>query len=88
MRLKSKIILLAVAPLIVATTIITYLGFQSARDLAEQELAIYEFNLVDAKKQALKNHVNIAMSAIRPILENDQLEDAEAQYRVKKFWLD
>ncbi|MCW4630833.1 cache domain-containing protein [Marinomonas rhodophyticola] len=85
MRLKSKIILLAVAPLIVATTIITYLGFQSARDLAEQELAIYEFNLVDAKKQALKNHVNIAMSAIRPILEDDQLEDAEAQYQVKKI---
>jgi two-component system NarL family sensor kinase len=83
--LKSKIILLAVAPLIVATTIITYLGFQSARDLASQELSIYEFNLVNAKKQALKNHVNIAMSAIRPILENDELDDAEAQDQVKKI---
>lgn len=85
MGLKSKIILLAVAPLIVATTIITYLGFQSARDLASQELSIYEFNLVNAKKQALKNHVNIAMSAIRPILENDELDDAEAQDQVKKI---
>lgn len=85
MGLKSKIILLAVAPLIVATAIISYLGFQSARDLASQELSIYEFNLVNAKKQALKNHVNIAMSAIRPILENDELDDAEAQDRVKKI---
>ncbi|NLQ17448.1 histidine kinase [Marinomonas sp. M1K-6] len=85
MRLKSKIILLAVAPLIVATTIITYLGFQSARDLASQELAIYEFNLVDAKKQALKNHVNIAMSAIRPVLENTQLDDAQARFLVKEI---
>jgi two-component system, NarL family, sensor kinase len=83
--LKSKIILLAVAPLIVATAIITYLGFQSARELASQELSIYEYNLVDAKKLALKNHVNIAMSAIRPVLENKQLDDAEAQSQVKKI---
>jgi two-component system, NarL family, sensor kinase len=85
MRLKSKIILLAVAPLVVATAIITYLGFLSARDLAEQELAIYEFNLVDAKKQALNNHVKIALSAIRPVLEDTQLDDAQAQYLVKKI---
>lgn len=85
MRLKSKIILLAVAPLIVATTIITYLGFQSARDLAELELAIYEYNLVNAKKQALKSHVNIALSAIRPILEDTQLDDEQAQFQVKKI---
>ena len=85
MGLKSKIILLAVAPLIVATAIITYLGFQSARDLASQELSIYEYNLVDAKKLALKNHVNIAMSAIRPILEDEELSDAEAQSRVKRI---
>ncbi len=85
MRLKSKIILLAVAPLIVATTIITYLGFQSARDLAELELAIYEYNLVNAKKHALKSHVNIALSAIRPILEDTQLNDEQAQFQVKKI---
>lgn len=85
MRLKSKIILLAVAPLIVATTIITYLGFQSARDLAKLELAIYEYNLVNAKKQALKSHVNIALSAIRPILEDTQLDDGQAQFQVKKI---
>ena len=85
MGLKSKIILLAVAPLIVATAIITYLGFQSARDLASQELSIYEFNLVNAKKLALKNHVNIAMSSIRPILEDTALSDVEAQTQVKKI---
>lgn len=85
MGLKSKIILLAVAPLIVATTIITYLGLQSARDLASQELSIYEYNLVNAKKQALKNHVNIAMSAIRPILQNTELDDSDAKEQVKKI---
>lgn len=85
MGLKSKIILLAVAPLVVATTIIIYLSLQSAQELAAEELAIYEFNLVDAKKQALKNHVNIALSAIQPVLDNQQLTDAEAQVQVKKI---
>ncbi|MCV2401722.1 cache domain-containing protein [Marinomonas sp. C2222] len=84
MGLKSKIILLAVAPLIVATAIISYLGFQSAQELAAQELAIYEYNLVDAKKKALKNHVGIALSAIDPILNNTELSDQEAQEQVKK----
>ncbi|MCZ2722327.1 cache domain-containing protein [Marinomonas sp. 15G1-11] len=85
MNLKSKIILLAVVPLIVATAIITYLSLQSAKDLAAQELAIYEFNLINVKKQALKSHVGIAMSAIKPILDDYSLDDKVAQEQVKKI---
>ncbi|ETX12485.1 histidine kinase [Marinomonas ushuaiensis DSM 15871] len=85
MGLKSKIILLAVAPLIVATAIIIYLSLQSARELAAEELAIYEYNLVNAKEKSLKSHVKIALSAISPVLENDQLDDAIAQAEVKRI---
>lgn len=85
MGLKSKIILLAVAPLILATAIIIYLSLQSAQELAAEELAIYEYNLVNAKEKALKNHVNIALSAIMPVLENDQMDDATAQEEVKRI---
>lgn len=84
MGLKSKIILLAVAPLMVATAIIIYLSLQSARELAAEELAIYEYNLVNAKEKALKNHVDIALSAIEPILNNTEISDQEAQDQVKK----
>jgi two-component system NarL family sensor kinase len=83
--LKSKIILLAIAPLILATSIITYLSLQSARELAAEELAIYEYNLVNAKEESLRNHVNIAMSAIRPVLDNNQIDDAIAQAEVKRI---
>ena len=85
MGLKSKIILLAVAPLIVATAIIIYLSLQSARELAAEELMIYEYNLVNAKEKSLKNHVNIALSAIKPVLEDEQLDDAIAQAEVKRI---
>ncbi|GAB3488021.1 cache domain-containing protein [Marinomonas epiphytica] len=85
MRLKSKVFLLALVPLIMATSIITYLSLQSARDLAEEELSIYEFNLVNAKKKALISHVEIAMSAIQPVLDDDSLSDEEAQKLVKQI---
>ncbi len=85
MNLKSKIILLAVVPLIVATTIITYLSLQSAKALAAEELAIYEYNLINVKKQALKSHVAIAMSAISPILNDYSINDDIAKEEVKRI---
>lgn len=84
MGLKSKIILLAVVPLIASTVIIIYLSLQSARELADEELSIYEFNLIHAKKEALKSHISIALSAIQPILDSDTLSDEEAKAEVKK----
>jgi two-component system NarL family sensor kinase len=83
--LKIKIILLAVVPLVVSTVIIIYLNQQSARDLAADELSIYEFNLIHAKKEALKSHIEIAMSAIRPVLEDETMDDDEAQDIVKSI---
>ncbi|MEL0612482.1 cache domain-containing protein [Marinomonas arenicola] len=85
MGLKIKIILLAVVPLVVSTVIIIYLNQQSARDLAADELSIYEFNLIHAKKEALKSHIEIAMSAIRPVLEDETMDDDEAQDIVKSI---
>lgn len=85
MGLKIKIILLAVVPLVVSTVIIIYLNQQSARDLAADELSIYEFNLIHAKKEALKSHIEIAMSAIRPVLEDKTMDDDEAQDIVKSI---
>lgn len=83
MRLKSKIILFALAPLIIATTVIIYLSLQSAKNLAAQELSIYEYNLINVRKQALKNHVDIALAAIQPIINDKKLDDAAAQEAVK-----
>lgn len=83
MGLKSKIILLTVIPLVVATIIIIYLNQMSARSLASDELSIYEYNLINAKKEALKSHIDIAMTAIQPILDDKSLTDSEAKEKVK-----
>ncbi|MGR0279321.1 cache domain-containing protein [Marinomonas dokdonensis] len=83
--LKSKVFLLALVPLIMATSIITFLSLQSARELAEEELSIYEFNLVNAKKEALISHVDIALTAIQQVLDDESLTDIQAQQQVKQI---
>lgn len=83
MNLKAKVLLLAILPLLIAVGLLTYLGLHHARNLADQVLAVYEFNLVEAKKQALKEQMDIAHSAINIILDDESLSDAEQQAAVK-----
>lgn len=85
MTLKSKIILLTVIPLLLATAIITYLGVTHAQSLTQQELALYEQRMIETRKQSLKDNVAIAMSAIRPILENPSLTTAQAKLEVRRL---
>lgn len=85
MTLKSKIILLTILPLLGVTAVVTYLGLTYARSLTHQELAVYEQRMVETRKQALKDHVAIAMSAIRPTLEDPTLTDHQAKLRVRKI---
>lgn len=85
MNLKIKILLLTVIPLLGATAIITYLGLTSAKELAREELKIYENNLIDVKKEALKDQVDLAFSAIQGVLENTALSDQAAQENVKSI---
>lgn len=85
MKLKSKILLLTIAPLLCVTAIISYLGFIFANNLAQQELKIYEYNLIKVKKEALKDQTDLALSAIKSILDNPKITDNEAQEQVKKL---
>lgn len=82
-NLKIKILFLTVVPLLCATAIITYLGLTSAKELAREELKIYENNLINVKKEALKDQVDLAFSAIKSTLDNPYLNEQVAQAKVK-----
>ncbi|WP_438464282.1 cache domain-containing protein [Marinomonas sp. PE14-40] len=84
-NLKVKILFLTVVPLICATAIITYLGLTSAKELAREELRIYENNLIKVKKEALKDQVDLAFSAIQSTLENPSLDEETAKEQVKQI---
>lgn len=84
-NLKVKILFLTVVPLLCATAIITYLGLTSAKELAREELKIYENNLIKVKKEALKDQVDLAFSAIQSTLENSSLDEESAKEQVKQI---
>ncbi|MHA7879611.1 MAG: cache domain-containing protein [Saccharospirillum sp.] len=83
MNLKAKILLLAIAPLLAAAAIITLKSLNHSRQLANQVLAVYENNLVEAKMDTLREQMDLADSAIAHILSDPTLSDVEAQEAVK-----
>lgn len=60
----QKLFLLATVPLIFAVTLITFVVVDQSRKLAEREIAALEAQLLDAKKEELKNYLSIARTAV------------------------
>jgi len=59
----QKVFLLATVPLILAVTLIAIVVTTTSRQLAEREIAALESELIDAKRDELKNYLSIARTA-------------------------
>jgi len=59
----QKVFLLATVPLILAVTLIAIVVTTTSRQLAEREIAALETQLIDAKRDELKNYLSIARTA-------------------------
>ncbi len=68
LSLKTKILLLALIPLVLMTAAITWISQKQARELANIEIATFEENLLASKQQQLKHHVNLATASVREII--------------------
>lgn len=56
-----------------------------ARQLSEDEIQLFEENLLASKKRELKNYVSLAMTSIAHIVDNSDPSDLEAQREVKRI---
>lgn len=83
MNLKAKILLLAILPLLAAAAIISWKSLNHSRQLANQVLAVYESNLIEAKMVALQEQMDLADSAIAHIMSDASLTDEAMQEAVK-----
>lgn len=83
MTLKTKILLLALVPLVLVATSITLISVQQVKSLSETEIAIFEHNLLESKRTELRHYVSLAMSSISPIVEDESIDDISAQKQVK-----
>ncbi len=83
MSLKTKILLLALIPLVLVAASITFISAQQVKSLSETEIEIFEHNLLESKRNELKHYVSLALSSIGPIVNNPSMEDELARTQVK-----
>lgn len=84
MSLKSKILLLALLPLILMTIAITLISQRQAHYLSEQEIRIFEENLLASKRTELQNYVSLAMTSIAHIVATYEPGDLAAEREIKQ----
>lgn len=84
MRLRQKIIVLAVLPLVIAVLVIAALVAVQTRALARQEAVLLEESMLAAKRTELRHYVELAQTAIAHIYESGR-DDPLAREEVKRI---
>jgi two-component system NarL family sensor kinase len=70
MRLRTKVILLAVLPLLASLALIAVvIGVQEA-DLARRELQLFQRAYMDARRAELRHYVDLGVSIVRPLYDD------------------
>ena len=80
----QKVFLLATVPMIIAVTLIILVVVSQSRQLAEREIAALESELIEAKKDELKNYLSIARTAVVNTYGRAAPDDEEAKLAVSR----
>ncbi|MDO6730396.1 cache domain-containing protein [Marinovum sp. 2_MG-2023] len=81
----QKLFLIATVPLVLAAAAIAVLVAAQSRQLADREIAALEVQLIEAKKEELKNYISIARTAFVNIYGRAAPEDAAAKLEVTRI---
>ena len=81
----QKLFLLATVPLVLAVAAIAILVAHQSRDLAEQEIAALERQLIDAKKAELRNYISLARTAFLNVYGRALPDDEAAKLEVTQI---
>ncbi|RRW01622.1 chemotaxis protein, partial [Stutzerimonas stutzeri] len=69
LRLRAKLLLLALGPILLLTLILSGVSVLQLQDLADQQEAQTRANLIRDRRAELKHYVELARNAIGPIYE-------------------
>lgn len=84
MRLKYKILVLAVLPLLAALLAIAAIVLVEAQSLAQRQVALLEESMLAAKRAELKHYVGLALSSIEHLYAAGR-DDPEAREQAKRI---
>lgn len=75
MKLRLKILLLALLPLVAALCLIAWAVVHQEKELLERERAAVQRAYMDARRDELRHYVELAMSNVRPLYERSARQD-------------
>ncbi len=81
----QKLFLLATVPLLIAVALISIVVANQSRQLAEREIAALERQLIEAKREELKNYISLARTAFVNIYGRAAPNDAAAKLEVTRI---
>jgi methyl-accepting chemotaxis protein len=70
LKIKHKVILLAIIPLVAAIVIVMLMVRAKLMDLGEAQVESIRHEVIAAKEEALKNYIGMALTAIKPYLSD------------------
>ncbi|MBK8751452.1 MAG: cache domain-containing protein [Candidatus Competibacteraceae bacterium] len=85
LSLQAKMVLLSMLPALILAVGLTSLAILQVRHQGQQQIDDIRQSMRAAKEAELKNYVDMAISAIRPIYESATADDAKAQEQAKNI---
>jgi len=83
MRLRTKILLLAILPLLASLVLIALAVQHQERDLAKREYALVERTYLEARRAELRNYVALAASTVQPLYDRGGNEPADREQALR-----
>jgi two-component system NarL family sensor kinase len=85
MNLRTKIVALAVAPLLVALVLVALAVRHQEHDLAQRERALIERSYMAQRRSELRSYVELAISNLRPLYDSGQDDDATRNEALRRL---
>ena len=79
MGIRTKIVLMAALPVVVTALLLAVFFYSQINSLGHKEIASYKEKIMQAKKEELKNYMDLAFSSIEGIYENAGADDENAK---------
>ncbi|WP_137921109.1 cache domain-containing protein [Hydrogenophaga sp. 2FB] len=83
MRLRTKILLLAILPLLASLVLIALAVQHQERDLARREYAMVERTYLEARRAELHNYVALAASTVQPLYDRGGNDPADREQALR-----
>ncbi len=88
LNFRTKIILLAVLPVLFVSTLVTALSIYKMRQLGEANSENFSHKIMELRREELKSYTQLALTAINHVYTHSSSRDEAAQYMAKQVFRD